>query len=80
MSKIDIQDDLDNLGEKVSILAEENRLCKLRDDAGRKLISKLELYLSPSDWLNLYKSMDDIFVKDLMLEWGSNLFPKDFSN
>ena len=78
MSEMDIQGDLDKLGEKVGMLTEENRLCKLRDNSSRKLISQLKLYLSPSDWLNLYESMDDVFVKDLMWEWGSHLFPKDY--
>ena len=69
---------LENLGTKVSMLAEENRICKNHDNAGRKLISLLDNYLTESDWENLYRSTDDPFIKELMIDWGLNLFPKDF--
>ena len=69
---------LDKLGSRVGYLSEENRLCKLRDDAGRKLILQLEPYISPEDWVKIYESTDDTFVKDLMKEWGIHFFPKDY--
>ncbi|SVA81540.1 uncharacterized protein METZ01_LOCUS134394 [marine metagenome] len=74
----DIRELLENLGSKVSTLAEENRVCKNRDDAGRMLISLLGAYISKDDWINLYQSTDDPYIKKLMIEWGSHLFPKDF--
>ena len=78
MTEQDIRELLENLGSKVSMLAEENRICKNRDDAGRQLISLLENYLTENDWANLYHSINDPFIKKLMLDWGINLFPKDF--
>ena len=78
MTEKDIRKMLENLGTKVSMLAEENRICKNHDNAGRKLISLLENYLSERDWNNLYHSTDDPFIKELMIDWGSHLFPKDF--
>ena len=38
MTEKDIREMLEDLGSKVSILAEENRTCNNRDDAGRKLL------------------------------------------
>ena len=35
MNEEDIQEILDRLGNRVEYLSEENRVCKLRDDAGR---------------------------------------------
>tara|TARA_Y100001970_G_C14186603_1_gene832959 strand:- start:828 stop:1073 length:246 start_codon:yes stop_codon:yes gene_type:complete len=78
IEKQDIRELLENLGSKVSLLAEENRVCKNRDDAGKQLIALLKDYISEQDWLDLYKSIDDIYVKELMIEWGPNLFPVDF--
>ena len=78
MTKQDIQEVLENLGGKVSVLAEENRVCKTRDDAGRKLISLLGDYLTQSDWIKLYESTDDSYIKNIMKDWGSHLFPEDF--
>ena len=78
IDKQDIRELLEDLGSKVSLLAEENRICKNRDDAGKKLIILLEKYISEEEWLNIYQSSEDMFIKDLMLEWGSNLFPNDF--
>ncbi len=78
MNEEDIQKILDRLGSRVSHLNEENRLCKLRDDAGQELIGKLGQYLSPEDWVNLYESTENMFVKDLMKEWGAQLFPEDY--
>ena len=78
MTEQDIRELLENLGSKVSILAEENRMCKNRDDAGRQLIALLKNYLTENDWCNLYHSTEDSFIKELMLDWGSHLFPEDF--
>ena len=49
MSEIDIRELMDNLGNKVSILAEENRLYENRDNAGEKLINLLSNYKSKTD-------------------------------
>ena len=78
MNEEDIQAILDRLGNRVSHLSEENRICKLRDDAGRELIGQLGQYLSSEDWICLFESTENIFVKDLMKEWGAYLFPKDY--
>ena len=78
MNKENIQEILDRLGSRVSRLSEENRLCKLRDDAGQELIGKLGEYISPEDWVSLFESTENTFVKDLMREWGNHLFPKDY--
>ena len=58
MTKQDIQEVLENLGGKVSVLAEENRVCKNREDAGRQLISLIGDYLTQNDWVKLYESTD----------------------
>ena len=78
MTEKDIREMLEDLGSKVSILAEENRVCKTRDDAGRKLFSLLGDYFTQSDWIKLYESTDDSFIKNIMKDWGSYLFPEDF--
>ena len=78
MTEKDIREMLENLGSKVSILAEENRVCKTRDDAGRKLISLLGNYLTQNNWIKLYESTDDSLIKNIMKDWGSHLFPEDF--
>ena len=78
MNKENIQEILDRLGSRVSHLSEENRLCKIRDDAGQELIRQLGQYLSPEDWVKLFESSENIFVKDLMKEWGAHLFPEDY--
>ena len=78
MTEQDIRELLENLGSKVSILAEENRVCKNRDDAGRQLIALLKNYLTENDWGNIYQSIDDPIIKELMLDWGSDLFPENF--
>ena len=80
MTEQDIKELLENLGSKVSILAEENRVSKNRDDAGRKLIALLENYILKEDWMNLYQSTDDPCIKELMMNWGYQLFPEDFKN
>ena len=78
MKEEDIQEILDRLGSRVGYLSEENRLCKLRDDAGQELIGQLGQYLSTEDWVSLFESSKNIFVKDLMKEWGAHLFPEDY--
>ena len=78
MNEEDIQEILDRLGSSVSYLSEENRLCRLRDDAGQELIGELGQYLSSEDWVSVFESTENIFVKDLMKEWGAHLFPKDY--
>ena len=78
MDKNNIQEILDRLGNKVGHLSEENRLCKLRDDAGKELIAQLDQYISSVDWVKIYESNESTFVKDLMKEWGIHLFPKDY--
>ncbi len=79
MNEEKIQEILGRLGSQVGHLSEENRLCKIRDDAGKELIGKLDQYLSPEDWVSLFESTENIFVKDLMKEWGAHLFPKDYN-
>jgi len=79
MKDEDIQGILDQLGSKVSMLSEENRTCKIRDDAGRELISQLSNYITKEDWVELYNSIENHFVKDLMREWGAHLFPDNHS-
>ena len=78
MTEKEIQEVLEKLGKKVSILAEENRVCTNRDDSGRQLITLLGEYIVEDDWLKIYNSTDDSFIKELMLDWGSHLFPKGF--
>ena len=78
MTAEDIQKILENLGEKVSILAEENRLLQTRDDAGRQLISLLSNNINEEDWVKIYQSTDDVFIKEIMLDWGADLFPEGF--
>ena len=78
MKEEDIQEILDRLGSRVGYLSEENRLCKLRDDAGQELIGQLGQYLSAENWVSLFESSKNIFVKDLMKEWGAHLFPEDY--
>ena len=78
MREEDIQEILQNLGERVSILAEENRVRLTRDDAGRHLIKLMGECISPNEWLNIYQNTDDIFIKEIMLDWGAHLFPEGF--
>ena len=76
----DIRELLENLGSKVSLLAEENRLYQNRDDAARNLFQLLKDYISQDKWLDLYNSVDDIYVKNLMIEWGNHIFPETFKD
>ena len=78
MTEENIQEILDRLGNRVSILSEENRISKIRDDAGKELISNLAEIITPTDWKELYESTDNPFVRDIMKEWGSNLFPENY--
>ena len=78
MTEKEIQQVLENLGKKVSILAEENRVCKNRDNACRHLITLLDEYIVADDWVKIYNSTDDPFIKDIMKDWGSHLFPEDY--
>jgi len=78
MTAEDIQEILENLGDKVSILAEENRVHQARDDAGKQLISLLSTNINKEDWIKIYQSTDDIFIKEIMLDWGAHLFPEGF--
>ena len=78
MTEQDIRELLEDLGSKDSLIAEENRICKNRDDAGQQLITLLDEYITEDDWVKIYKSTDDPFIKELMLDWGSHLFPEDF--
>ena len=78
MTAEDIQKILENLGEKVSILAEENRVLQTRYDAGQQLISLLSNNINEEDWVKIYQSTDDVFIKEIMLDWGADLFPEGF--
>tara|TARA_B100001146_G_scaffold131218_1_gene115270 strand:+ start:417 stop:659 length:243 start_codon:yes stop_codon:yes gene_type:complete len=78
MTAEDIQKILENLGEKVSILAEENRVLQTRDDAGQQLISLLSNNINEEDWVKIYQSTDDVFIKEIMLDWGADLFHEGF--
>ena len=79
MSENDIQAVLDKLGRQVSKIAEENRVYKLHESALKEFISELSQFISKEDWVKLYESGNEPFVKDLMKEWGSQLFPKDYN-
>jgi len=78
MTAEDIQKILENLGEKVSILAEENRLLQTRNDAGQQLISLLSNNINEEDWVKIYQATDDVFIKEIMLDWGADFFPEGF--
>ena len=78
MTEQDIRELLETLGRKVSILAEENRVCNNHDEAGRNLIALLAKYITEEDWVTIYQSTEDILIKELMLDWGGEFFPKDF--
>ncbi len=78
MTEENIQSILDELGNRVSHLSEENRICKLQNNAGKELINQLESFIGSNDWVRIYESSDNPFVKDLMKEWGLHLFPKHY--
>ena len=79
MNDNDIQEVLDKLGRQVSQIAEENRVYKLHESALKEFFSQLSQFISKEDWVKLYESGNEPFVKDLMKEWGSQLFPKDYN-
>ena len=79
MSENDIQEVLDKLGQQVSKIAEENRVYKLHESALKDFFLQLSQFISKEDWVKLYESGNEPFVKDLMKEWGSQLFPKDYN-
>ena len=79
MNDNDIQGVLDKLGRQVSKIAEENRVYKLHESALKEFFLQLSQFISKEDWVKLYESRNDPFVKDLMKEWGSQLFPKDYN-
>ena len=79
MSENDIQEVLDKLGRQISKIAEENRVYKLHESALKEFISELSQFISKEDWVKLYESGNEPFVRDLMKEWGSQLFPKDYN-
>ena len=78
MTAEDIQEILENLGEKVSILAEENRVRQTQHEAGRQLISLLSTNINKEDWVKIYQSTNDKFIKEIMLDWGAHLFPEGY--
>ena len=78
MTAEDIQKILENLGEKVSILAEENRVRQTQHDAGCQLISLLSTNINKEDWVKIYQSTNDKFIKEIMLDWRAHLFPEGF--
>tara|TARA_B100000029_G_scaffold463020_1_gene496013 strand:- start:172 stop:414 length:243 start_codon:yes stop_codon:yes gene_type:complete len=78
MSTINIQEALDNLGQQVSKIAEENRVFKLHEESLQKFVQILGDHISPEVWGVIYNTTDDIFIREVMKDWGSNLFPKDF--
>jgi len=79
MNDNDIQEVLDKLGRQVSKIAEENRVYKLHESALKDFFLQLSHFISKEDWVILYESENEPFVKDLMNEWGSQLFPKDYN-
>ena len=78
MKEKDIQQILDNLGNRVGKLSEENRLYKLKNDTSKILFGKLGELINQEDWLNLYESCENNFLKDLMREWGTHFFPNKY--
>ena len=78
MEEKDIQKILDTLGNRVSQLSEENRLCKIKNNAGKELMLQLQTIINSKDWINIYESCENDFVKDIMKEWGIDFFPNDY--
>ena len=78
MTEKEIQTRLDTLGNHVSQLSEENRLHKLNSDAGKELLFQLKEIINSEDWILLYESCENTFVKDIMKEWGLHLFPENY--
>ena len=63
MEEKDIQKNLDTLGNRVSQLSEENRLCKLKNNAGKELMVQLQTIINSKDWIDIYESCENAFVK-----------------
>jgi hypothetical protein len=42
------------------------------------LIKLISEFISQNQWLNIYQNTDDIFIKEIMLDWGAHLFPEGF--
>ena len=59
MTEENIQSILDKLGSRVSYLSEENRICKLQNNAGKELINQLEPFIESDDWVSIYESSDN---------------------
>ena len=78
MTENDIQEILDNLGQHVSKIAEENRVLKVREGALKELFALLSNHISAEEWVNIYESTTDIFIKDLIKDWGRELFPENY--
>ncbi len=66
MSTINIQEALDNLGQQVSKIAEENRVFKLHEESLQKLVQILGEHISSEDWELIYNNTDDIFIREVM--------------
>ena len=76
-NQYDIRELLEHLGSKVSILAEENRVWGNRHNALEGFIKLLEDYISKDDWIKIYESTDNKYIKDLMIKHGVKFFPED---
>ena len=79
MIENNIQNALENLGEQVSKIAEENRVFKIQEDTVKELFHLITKNILIEDWVTLYESTTNIFLKDLMKDWGAHLFPKTHS-
>ena len=77
MTEQDIRELLEDLGSKVSLIAEENRVCKNRDDAGQQLITLLDEYIDKEDWAKIYKSIER-FTNFCKVNSSSNEFNLNF--
>ena len=74
ISELGIYPAVDPLDSTSKILAPE----VVGDDAGRHLFKLMSECISPNQWLNIYQNTDDIFIKEIMLDWGAHLFPEGF--
>ena len=39
---------------------------------------QLQTIINSKDWINIYESCENDFVKDIMKEWGIDFFPNDY--
>ena len=78
MTEKKLQSILDELGSRVSTLTEENRTCNIRDHAAKKLVNELIQFIDTADWIKLFESCNNLFVKDLMKDWGKYKFPPNY--